>query len=201
MRCHRFFRCLFRARTRLLRTFLGSINAAVNHGLQHKHAHTLSCQMYMAGSHPRHLSFCCRNVPDRSGSAQGRGRTIHRTSLSIALFLAPSSCAASALALPPSVRPSRCLLLAVCLTTNAAQLRVSWMLGIPFSPLRLPSATLSVSALYFSWFAPSLPCVSCPLVLFLGLPVLASLCPSPALLHLCLCLSFCSVDSPAEPQG
>lgn len=109
----------------------------------------------MSGSHPRHLSFCGRNVPDWSGSAQGRGRTIHHISLSIALFLARSSCAASALALAPSVCPSRCLLLAVCLRTNAAQLRVSWMLGIPFSPLRLPSATLFVSAFYFSWFSPS----------------------------------------------
>lgn len=159
---------------------MGSINAAVNHGLQHKHAHTLSCQMYTAGSHPRHLSFCGPNVPDWSGSAQGRGRTIHHISLSIALFLAPSSCAASALALPPSVGPSRHLLLAVCLTTNAARLRVSRMLGIPFSPLQLPSAALSVSALYFSRFAPSRLsiCRVCLALLFLSSVCLCWLLPA-----------------------
>lgn len=47
----------------------------------------------------------------------------------------------------------------------------------------------------------SLPCVSCPLVLLLILPVLASLCPSLTLLHLSLSLSFCSVYLPAEPWG
>lgn len=78
---------LFPARRWLLRTFLGSINAAVNHGLQHKHAHTLSCQMYTTGSHPRHLSFCGRNVPDWSGWAQGRQRTIHHISLSLSQSL------------------------------------------------------------------------------------------------------------------
>ena len=146
--------------------------------------------------------FRGQNVPDWTSSAQSRVSNIqYITNLSRSLSL----CAVSALALPPSVFPSHCLLLSVSLTTNAAKLRVSCALYISASI----SLTRFVHApnLYSLIFLPctiisfSLPCVSCPHVLFLTLPELASLSRSLALLHHSLSLSFCSVYSPAELQG
>lgn len=119
------------------------------------------------------------------------------------LYLSHSLCAPSALTLPPSVFPRRCLLLSVSLTTNAAKLRVSCMLYIIFFPLRLCLCDFSHNPLVCSIFflfctiIPfSLPYVSCPLVPFLALPVLTSFSSYLALLSLSPSVLSTSQQSP-----
>ena len=204
---------------RLLKVFFSFVNVlftqtpgirrtqAANHTPAPPHTHTRTyIHPLLSDVHSWQSSwtsvFRGQNVPDWTSSAQSRVSNIqYITNLSRSLSL----CAVSALALPPSVFPSHCLLLSVSLTTNAAKLRVSCALYISASI----SLTRFVHApnLYSLIFLPctiisfSLPCVSCPHVLFLTLPELASLSRSLALLHHSLSLSFCSVYSPAELQG
>lgn len=143
---------------------------------------------------------------DQLSPAQGQKRTIHHKPISIALSLSLCSISlcSSSICLSQPLSPPFCISDYKC-SPAQGQLHALHRIfsSLPLS-LCLTSLMCPISALYFSCFTPSFLSVfgvSCRLVASSSLYLYWL--PSPLLLlySISLSLSFCSVYSPAEPQG